>query len=161
MHYKQYYPIDVMNGPGTRATLFVSGCLHQCDGCYNQSTWSPRAGEPYTEAMEDQIIKDLTDTRIKRRGLSLSGGDPLYHGNLEPLLRLVKRVRLESPGSDIWLWTGHTYELLTPEQRELVDLVDCVVDGKYVKELADYKCPWKGSTNQRVIDIGTGTIRVD
>ncbi|MCF1439303.1 MAG: 4Fe-4S cluster-binding domain-containing protein, partial [Shewanella sp.] len=82
MNYHQYYPIDVVNGPGTRATLFVSGCEHQCRGCYNQSTWDPRSGHPFDEVMVEAIIRDLNDTRVKRKGLSLSGGDPLFPGNL-------------------------------------------------------------------------------
>ncbi len=82
MHYHQYYPVDVINGPGTRATLFVSGCEHQCPGCYNQSTWRLDGGKPFDEAMSDRVIADLNDSRIKRRGLSLSGGDPLHPANV-------------------------------------------------------------------------------
>ena len=102
MHYHQYYPVDVINGPGTRATLFVSGCEHQCPGCYNQSTWRLDGGKPFDEAMSDRVISDLNDSRIKRRGLSLSGGDPLHPANVPHVLALVKRVRAECPGKDIW-----------------------------------------------------------
>ena len=77
MNYHQYYPVDIVNGPGTRCTLFVSGCVHECPGCYNKSTWRVNSGQPFTKEMEDQIINDLNDTRIKRQGISLSGGDPL------------------------------------------------------------------------------------
>ena len=107
MHYHQYYPVDVINGPGTRATLFVSGCEHQCPGCYNQSTWRLDGGKPFDESMSERIIQDLNDTRIKRRGLSLSGGDPLHPANVPQVLALVKRVRAECPGKDIWCWTGY------------------------------------------------------
>ena len=72
MNYHQYYPVDIVNGPGTRCTLFVSGCVHECPGCYNKSTWRVNSGQPFTKAMEDQIINDLNDTRIKRQGISLS-----------------------------------------------------------------------------------------
>lgn len=96
MNYHQYYPIDVVNGPGTRCTLFVSGCVHQCKGCYNQSTWSLSSGHRYTQEMEDKIIADLKDTRIKRRGLSLSGGDPMHPANLSAVLQLVQRVKLSA-----------------------------------------------------------------
>ncbi|MGL5361206.1 MAG: 4Fe-4S cluster-binding domain-containing protein, partial [Shewanella sp.] len=92
MNYHQYYPVDVVNGPGTRATLFVSGCEHQCRGCYNQSTWDVRSGHLFAAPMADRIIADLKDTRIVRRGLSLSGGDPLLPANVEAILALVKRV---------------------------------------------------------------------
>ena len=130
MHYHQYYPVDVINGPGTRATLFVSGCEHQCPGCYNQSTWRLDGGKPFDEAMSDRIISDLNDSRIKRRGLSLSGGDPLHPANVPQVLALVQRVRAECPGKDIWCWTGYLLGELSPAQRELVCLLDVLVDGK-------------------------------
>ncbi|WED24405.1 anaerobic ribonucleoside-triphosphate reductase-activating protein [Vibrio sp. JC009] len=148
MNYSQYYPIDVVNGPGTRCVLFVSGCEHQCRGCYNQATWSPDSGVPFTPEMEDQIINDLNDTRIKRRGLSLSGGDPLHPANLEAILKLVKRVRSECPGKDIWAWTGYLLSELTPEQKQVVDLIDALVDGKFEQENADPSLKWRGSSNQ-------------
>ena len=77
MNYHQYYPVDIVNGPGTRCTLFVSGCVHECPGCYNKSTWRLNSGKPFTQEMEDQIIDDLNDTRVKRQGISLSGGDQI------------------------------------------------------------------------------------
>ncbi len=95
MNYHQYFPVDVVNGPGTRATLFVAGCEHQCRGCYNQTTWDPRSGHLFDEAMVERIIADLNDSRIKHRGLSLSGGDPLFPANLDAILALVKRVKAE------------------------------------------------------------------
>lgn len=78
MNFHQYYPVDIVNGPGTRCTLFVSGCVHECPGCYNKSTWRLNSGQPFTKEMEDKIIADLNDTRIHRQGISLSGGDPLH-----------------------------------------------------------------------------------
>ncbi|KAB7689834.1 anaerobic ribonucleoside-triphosphate reductase-activating protein [Plesiomonas shigelloides] len=148
MNYHQYYPVDVVNGPGTRCTLFVSGCEHQCRGCYNQSTWRTDSGHPFTKAMEDQIIADLNDPRIRRRGLSLSGGDPLHPANVSAILALVKRVKAECPGKDIWLWTGYTLAELTPEQQAVVPYIDALVDGKFVQEQADPGLVWRGSANQ-------------
>lgn len=148
MNYHNYYPVDVVNGPGTRCTLFVSGCEHQCRGCYNQSTWRLDNGHPFTQEMEDQIIQDLNDTRIKRRGLSLSGGDPLHPANLEAVLKLVKRVRKECEGKDIWLWSGYTLDELSDAQREVVALTDVLVDGKFVQEQHDPSLVWRGSANQ-------------
>lgn len=148
MNYHQYYPVDVVNGPGTRCTLFVSGCEHQCRGCYNQSTWRTDSGHPFTKSMEDQIIADLNDPRIRRRGLSLSGGDPLHPANVSAILALVKRVKAECPGKDIWLWTGYTLAELTPEQQAVVPYIDALVDGKFVQEQADPGLVWRGSANQ-------------
>ncbi|BDM65107.1 anaerobic ribonucleoside-triphosphate reductase-activating protein [Shewanella sp. NFH-SH190041] len=157
MNYHQYYPIDVVNGPGTRATLFVSGCEHQCRGCYNQSTWDPRSGHLFDEAMADIIIRDLNDTRVKRRGLSLSGGDPLFHGNLDAILALLTRVRAECPGKDVWMWTGYTLENLTPAQQQVIALVDVLVDGKFEQSLHDPSLYFRGSSNQRIIELKTLT----
>ena len=150
MHYHHYYPIDVINGPGTRCTLFVSGCEHQCKGCYNQSTWRLDSGHEFTSAMSDQILRDLNSTRIKRRGLTLSGGDPLHPANLADVQALVTRVRHECPGKDIWCWTGYRLEELSPQQQAVVDLVDTLIDGKFVQELADPALVWRGSSNQIV-----------
>ncbi|EGR0743557.1 anaerobic ribonucleoside-triphosphate reductase-activating protein [Vibrio cholerae] len=148
MNYHQYYPIDVVNGPGTRCTLFVSGCVHQCKGCYNQSTWSLSSGHRYTQEMEDKIIADLKDTRIKRRGLSLSGGDPMHPANLSVVLQLVQRVKTECPDKDIWLWTGYTLAELDDSQQALLPYIDVLVDGKFIQEQAEPGLEWRGSANQ-------------
>lgn len=148
MNYHQYYSVDVVNGPGTRCTLFVAGCIHQCRGCYNKSTWSLTSGKPFTQEMEDQIIADLQDSRINRQGLSLSGGDPLHPQNLSTILHLVKRVKAECPEKDIWVWTGYLLADLTPEQQEVVSYINVLIDGKFVQELYDPALLWRGSSNQ-------------
>ncbi len=148
MNYHKYFPVDVVNGPGTRCTLFVSGCIHQCRGCYNKTTWKLSSGHLFDEKMADRVIADLSDKRIRRRGLSLSGGDPLHPENVEAVLQLVQRIREECPGKDIWLWTGFVLAELSTEQQQLVELVDAVVDGKFEKELADANLIWRGSSNQ-------------
>ena len=148
MNYHQYYPVDIVNGPGTRCTLFVAGCVHQCRGCYNQSTWRVDSGVPFTQEMEDQIIQDLQDTRIRRQGLSLSGGDPLHPANLPAVLKLVKRVKAVCPDKDIWLWTGYILSDLTLEQQKVVSLVNTVIDGKFEQDLHDPRLIWRGSSNQ-------------
>lgn len=153
MYYSQYFPLDVINGPGTRVTLFVSGCEHQCKGCYNQSTWSPRNGSLFDQAMEDRIIADLNDPRIRRRGLSLSGGDPLYPANLESILKLVKRVKKECVGKNIWLWSGYTVEQLTAQQKAIIQYIDYLVDGKFEQQRVDPSLIFRGSSNQRIIAI--------
>ncbi len=148
MNYHQYYPVDVVNGPGTRCTLFVSGCVHQCRGCYNQSTWRPDSGQPFTQAMENQIITDLQDRRIQRQGLSLSGGDPLHPHNIAGVLRLVKRVQKACPDKDIWLWTGYTLSELSEIQQDVIRYVHVVVDGKFEQARYDPALVWRGSHNQ-------------
>ncbi|BEM12011.1 anaerobic ribonucleoside-triphosphate reductase-activating protein [Serratia marcescens] len=150
MNYHQYYPIDVVNGPGTRCTLFVAGCVHQCPGCYNKSTWRLNSGQPFTPALEDRIIADLNDTRVPRQGLSLSGGDPLHPANVPSILTLAKRVRAECPGKDIWLWTGYRLAELDAQQMQVVDRINVLIDGKFVQDLKDPALIWRGSSNQVV-----------
>ncbi|MFZ7217118.1 anaerobic ribonucleoside-triphosphate reductase-activating protein [Avibacterium avium] len=150
MNYLQYYPVDIVNGEGTRCTLFVSGCEHACKGCYNQKSWSFSAGVPFDKAIEDQIIRDLQDQRIKRQGLSLSGGDPLHPRNVLTLLALVKRVKRECPDKDIWLWTGYKLAELNDLQRQMLPYIDVLIDGKFIKEQADPSLIWRGSANQMI-----------
>lgn len=148
MNYHRYYPVDVVNGEGTRCVLFVAGCEHQCPGCYNKSTWGVNSGSPFTQSLEDQIIKDLQDTEVKRQGLSLSGGDPLHPKNVPAILKLVKRVKSECDNKDIWLWTGYKLDELSADQQEVVSYIDVLIDGKFVQELADPRLLWRGSSNQ-------------
>lgn len=148
MNIHRYYDVDIVNGPGTRCTLFVAGCEHHCPHCYNQSTWRVDSGVPFTIEMEETLIRDLNDSRIPRQGLSLSGGDPLHPANVPDIFRLVKRVRRECPGKDIWLWTGYTLAELTAAQRAIVDLINVLVDGKFVEALKDPMLLWRGSSNQ-------------
>ena len=148
MNIHQYYPVDIVNGPGTRCTLFVAGCEHQCPGCYNKSTWRVNSGVPFSIEMEERLISDLNDTRIARQGLSLSGGDPLHPANVPDVLRLVKRVRRQCAGKDIWLWTGYQLDDLTSAQRQVVAHIDVLIDGKFVQALYDPMLLWRGSSNQ-------------
>lgn len=158
MNYSAYYDTDVINGEGTRCTLFVSGCSHGCKGCYNESTWNPNSGKQFTEAMLDQIIADLKDTRIKRQGLSLSGGDPLYHRNLPEILLIIRRVKEECPDKDIWLWSGYTLEEIKKNtkgmdwiyRKAIVDLVDVFIDGKFEQDKKDPGLAFRGSSNQLI-----------
>ncbi|MFD0965879.1 anaerobic ribonucleoside-triphosphate reductase-activating protein [Seminibacterium arietis] len=148
MNYLQYYPVDIVNGEGTRCTLFVSGCEHKCKGCYNQKSWSFCSGILFDKAMEDQIIKDLKDTRIRRQGLTLSGGDPLHPKNLNTILSLVKRVKFECPDKDIWVWTGYKLSELSEQQKQILPYIDVIIDGKFIQEQADPSLIWRGSANQ-------------
>lgn len=103
--------------------------------------------------MADQIIADLSDTRIRRRGLSLSGGDPLFPANCAAVLTLCQRVKAECPDKDIWLWTGYILENLSDPQRAIVDLVDVLIDGPFVQAKADPSLAHRGSSNQRLLEV--------
>lgn len=148
MNYHKYYPIDVVNGEGTRCTLFVSGCEHECRGCYNKSTWKLDSGVEYTKKIEDKIISDLKDKDILRQGLSISGGDPLHPKNVSTILKLVKRVKEECSGKDIWIWTGYKKSELSEEQNKVLHYIDVLIDGKFEIEKKDPNLVWRGSSNQ-------------
>lgn len=150
MHVHRYYDVDVVNGPGTRCTLFVAGCEHQCRGCYNQSTWRLDSGVLFSLEMEERLLADLMDTRIPRQGLSLSGGDPLHPHNVPHIRRLVKRVRKECAGKDIWLWTGYQIDELNASQREVLDFIDVLIDGRFIEAEKDATLQWRGSRNQQL-----------
>ncbi len=151
MHYSGYYPLDVVNGPGVRVSLFVSGCSHACEGCYNRSTWSFKAGQPFDLLAEERLMADLADQRVVRQGLSLSGGDPLHPRNLPSVLRLAARVRRELPDKDIWCWTGYRLEELNAEQQQLLPLLDVLIDGRFEQRLKTNRLAWRGSSNQRLL----------
>jgi len=150
MRYAQYYPCDFANGEGVRCTLFVTGCLHGCKGCHNASTWNPKRGAEFDEAMVQQILSDLAD----RDGLSLSGGDPLFPGNRSAITELCRRVKEAYPDKDIWLWTGYRFEEIC--DLEVVRYLDVIIDGRFERDNRTMK-PWRGSDNQRLFRRVRGT----
>lgn len=111
-------------------------------------SWSFSAGVLFDDVMEQQIINDLKDTRIKRQGLTLSGGDPLHPRNVETLLPFVQRVKRECPDKDIWVWTGYKLDELDKQQRAMLPYIDVLIDGKFIQEQADPSLVWRGSANQ-------------
>ena len=159
MNYADIKYIDVANGPGIRVSLFVSGCAHHCKNCFNAATWDFNYGEPFTEKHIDEIIEYLKPSHIK--GLSLLGGEPFEYSNQQGILPLVRRVKEEYPDKDIWCWTGYDFEkdikdkMLTtwPETRELISYIDILVDGKFIEELKNLSLRFRGSSNQRIIDV--------
>lgn len=163
MFISDYYDVDVVNGQGTRVSLFVSGCIHKCKGCHNKPSWNRYNGIEYSHELENRIIDDLNNTTIIRRGLTLSGGDPLYLNNLDTIINLIKRVKNECLNKDIWLWSGYTLENIIENSKsnkeedlkrlEIIKLVDIFIDGKFEKEKYDPDLLWRGSSNQKIIDI--------
>ena len=126
--------------------------MFHCEGCYNVATWSFNAGIPYTPELEEQIMADLAQPYVQ--GLTLLGGEPFLNTGI--LLPLVKRIRKELPEKDIWSWTGYTWEemmLETPDKLELLSLIDILVDGRYDKNKRNLMLQFRGSSNQRIIDV--------
>ena len=159
MHYGNIKYYDIANGEGVRTSLFVSGCTHHCKGCFNEETWDFCYGKPYTKDVEDEIIASLNNNFIN--GLTLLGGEPMEPANQKALLPLVKRVKELYKDKTIWCYTGYLFdsELLSPSRacapwtREFLSYIDVLVDGEFKIELKDITLRFKGSSNQRIIDV--------
>lgn len=146
------YP-DQNNGDGLRVVLWLSGCSHNCKGCQNPQTWSVDSGIPFDEQAEQEIFEALGKDYIL--GITFSGGDPLHENNLQDVLNLVNKIRLLLPEKTIWLYTGYTFEecVENATRRQIISKCDVLVDGKYIDSQRDITLRWRGSSNQRVIDI--------
>lgn len=159
MNYATIKSYDVANGPGVRVSLFVSGCTHHCKGCFNAEAWDFNYGKPFTPEVEDQIIAYLEPWYI--RGFSLLGGEPFEPENQKALLPLMRRIREQYPEKTVWCYTGYDYEKdilagrLGPWEitRELLSYIDILVDGEFHQEEKDLTLRFKGSRNQRIIDV--------
>jgi len=151
MNYADIKKIDVANGEGVRVSVFVSGCNHHCKGCFNQCAWDFNYGKKFTEKEEQQIIDYMNHDYIS--GLSLLGGEPLEPRNQEGLLPLVKKVKEKFPNKDIWCYTGFDFEKDNETTRELLKYIDIIVDGKFEEDKKDLKLQFRGSSNQKIVDV--------
>lgn len=158
MNYGNIKKRDIANGTGVRVTLFVSGCTHHCKGCFQPETWDFAYGQPFTRDTEDELLEALAPSFIN--GLTLLGGEPFETDNQQALLPFLRRVRAAYPDKTIWAFSGYTWEELTGDSRarcactdELLSLVDVLVDGEFVEALKDISLHFRGSSNQRVIDV--------
>ena len=160
MYYGELKKCDIANGAGVRVTLFVSGCTNRCPGCFQPQTWAFTYGKPYTEDTEREIFEELTKSYV--RGLTVLGGEPFEPENQRELVKLLRQVKAQFPGKDIWVFTGFTLdgELLQPGSHprcevtdEMLSHIDVLVDGRFVQALKDISLQFRGSRNQRVIDM--------
>ena len=154
MNYGAIKKTDIANGPGVRVSLFVSGCRNHCPGCFQPETWDFKYGEPFASKTEDMIIEALRPAWIQ--GLSLLGGDPLEPENQEVLLPFLKRVKEELPEKDVWLYTGYIYEHV--KDAPILRFVDILVDGPFIGAEKDVSLAFRGSRNQRIIDLRNGWL---
>lgn len=143
--------MDISNGPGVRVSIFFQGCHFHCKECFNSETWDFDGGKEFGED-EINLILDLA-SKDYIKGLSILGGEPLHPANLEGSLKLVKAFKDKYKDKTIWMWTGYTYEDLNDSQKEVVNLLDVLVDGQFKIDLKNLKLKYSGSSNQRVIDI--------
>lgn len=149
MRYHNITKNDMLNGDGLRSVLWVAGCSHGCKNCHNPITWDICGGIPFDEAAKEELLVSLEPDYIF--GITFSGGDPLHTQNRDEIGELIKEVREKYPNKTIWVYTGYTWN----EVKDLpyLKLVDVLVDGPFVEELKDVNLPWRGSSNQRVIDV--------
>ncbi len=160
MNYGKIYYYDTANGIGLRTCLFVSGCRNQCRHCFQPETWRFDYGEPFTSDTEDAILASLKHTYCA--GLTILGGEPMEPENQEAVTALCRRVRAQCPDKTIWLYSGYTWEQLNDPQNkrchtawtaELLSLLDVLVDGRFVEEQKNIRLRFRGSENQRIIDV--------
>ncbi len=158
MNYAQIKPVTIENGTGVRVSLFVSGCRHHCRDCFNPETWDFGYGKPFTAETEEEVLRALSPSYIA--GLTLLGGDPGEPENQEALLPLLRKLRARLPEKTVWIYSGYLHEDFLPGGRahcaaseEFLALSDILVDGPFVAEQKDISLPFRGSANQRIIDL--------
>ena len=159
MNYAEIKKHDTANGKGVRVSLFVSGCTHHCKGCFNSETWDFCFGKKYTQEIEDEIIEACQQSYIK--GLSVLGGEPFEKANQKDVYALMKRFKKTFPNKDIWCYSGYLFDvdmieggkIHTEYTDEMLGCIDYLVDGEFVEELKNLRLKFRGSANQRVIDV--------
>lgn len=165
MHYATIKNCDIANGPGVRVSLFVSGCTHRCPGCFNAEAWDFDYGQPFTQQTVEDILDMLRPAYI--RGLTLLGGEPFEPQNQEPILELLRRIKRELPEKSIWAFSGYLFDkdILSGrlgDTREYLSYLDVLVDGPFIQEKKNLALRFRGSENQRLIDVpaslAAGTI---
>ena len=152
MNYAQLRHYDVANGPGVRASIFVSGCRFNCKGCFNKEAQDFNYGNIYTKEVENKFMEYVLDDNVK--GISILGGEPLMQTTDYSLLNLLKRIKKET-NKEIWMWTGFIYEtaILDKKRKEILNYVDVLVDGQFDESKKVLNLKFRGSTNQRIIDL--------
>ena len=159
MNYATIKPVDIANGPGVRVSLFVSGCRHHCKGCFNAQAWDFEYGEPFTEEVWQKIFSALDHDYME--GITLLGGEPMEPETQAGLLPFLKELKKRFPQKTIWCFSGYDFEkdilgrMMKESEvtRELVPLLDVLVDGKFVEDLKNLSLKFRGSENQRILDV--------
>lgn len=154
MNYHKIDKCSISNGIGIRTVLWVSGCDHHCKGCHNPETWDCNSGKPFDKSAKAELFENLSKPYID--GITYSGGDPLHWANYSDIISLAKEIRECFPDKTQWLYTGYTFECLTQYndgRDNIFDYIDVMVDGQFIEKQRDLTLPFRGSANQRIIDI--------
>lgn len=151
MKYAQIRKMDISNGEGIGIALFTQGCPYHCKNCFNPETWNFDGGNEWTQDTENQIISLLDNQYITR--LTILGGEPLIERNKTPLYNLLRKIKEKYPDKKVWIYTGAKYEDIKDNFKEIFKYTDILVDGRYIDDLKDFTLKFRGSSNQRVIDI--------
>ena len=153
MKYQTIIKDDLVNGEGIRCSLFVSGCSHGCENCFNESSWDYRSGYEFGTDTINQILDELSKKYVS--GLSLLGGDQLMPKNISTVIELCKIVKEQYPDKNIWCWSGYTLnEIINNHAVPVLEYIDVLIDGKFKEELKDLSLPYRGSRNQRILYKG-------
>jgi len=147
-----YYPESINEGDGLRAVIYISGCKHRCKGCFNPHTWNFTHGEDFTPEMQKQIVEDIQGNPLLQ-GVTLCGGDPFFSSN--ECVPFILKLRKALPNMDLWAYTGFTYEELLEDEdkKSLLLLCDVIIDGRFMEHLKDTTLQYRGSLNQRIINV--------
>lgn len=154
MNYHKIEECSISNGIGIRTVLWISGCDHHCKGCHNPETWDYKSGKLFDESAKQELFNNLSKPYIY--GITYSGGDPLHWANYSDIISLAKEIREHFPDKTQWLYTGYDFEYLTQYndgRDEIFDYIDIMVDGRYIERQRDLTLSFRGSANQRIIDI--------
>ena len=150
MRYNKIRKMDISNGPGVRVSIFMQGCAFHCKNCFNPETWDFKQGKEFTEKTVDRVLELCSQDHIV--GLSILGGEPMHPTNIEGTTRLAKKFKEKFPDKTIWVWSGFLFDR-DLKDKEVLKYIDVLIDGQYVDEKHDFRLKWRGSSNQRVIDV--------
>ena len=151
MRYNKIRKMDISNGPGVRVSIFLQGCMFHCKNCFNPETWDFEGGKEFGQDTVDKVLELANKDHIV--GLSILGGEPMHPKNIEATRTLAKAFKEKYPEKTVWTWSGYTFEDYLSKQEDVIKYIDVLVDGQYVDEKHNPTLQWRGSENQRVIDV--------
>jgi anaerobic ribonucleoside-triphosphate reductase activating protein len=153
MRYNLIRKMDIADGPGVRVSIFLQGCEFHCYNCFNSETWDFEGGDELTEEVIERLMELCNEEYIQ--GLSILGGEPMHPKNIDGTTKIAKTFKNMYPDKNLWVWSGYTFEVLKKRKdaEEVLKYIDVLVDGQYKDELHDFRLEWRGSSNQRVIDV--------